>query len=135
MKTRNFSSELIIKATRSQGKGGQNINKVSSKVELGFNVPASALLTHKEKTLLVEKWSNRLAKNGTLRMVCQEDRSQLKNKETVIKKFYDLLRKSLQTPKKRIPSQPSEADNEERMKRKKLVAQKKEGRKVFREWE
>ncbi len=135
MKTRDFSIEFSIKATRSSGKGGQNVNKVSSKVELSFNVPASALLTEKEKALLMEKWTNRLTQDGTLRIVSQEDRSQLRNKEIAIKKFYDLLKKSLQKPKKRIATKPSKVVKEERLKEKKINSDKKEIRKGFIDWE
>ncbi len=135
MKTRDFSSEFIIKATRSSGKGGQNVNKVATKVELSFNLPASILLTDKEKILLTEKWSNRLTQEGTIRIVCQEDRSQLKNKEIAIEKFYTLLKKSLLKPKKRIATKPGKAVKEERLKEKKLLAEKKETRKGFVDWE
>lgn len=135
MKARDFSSEFIIKATRSSGKGGQNVNKVSTKVELSFNLPASALLTDKEKILLTEKWSSRLTQDGTLRIVSQEDRSQLKNKEIAIKKFYDLLKKSLQKPKRRITTKPGNEVKEKRLKEKKLMAEKKEGRKGIKNWE
>ena len=104
-------------------------------MELSFNVPASALLSEKEKALLTEKWSNRLTQDGTLRIVCQEDRSQLRNKEIAIKKFYDLLKKSLQKPKKRIATKPSKVVKEERLKEKKINSDKKEIRKGFIDWE
>ena len=129
MKTRDFSTEFEIKATRSSGKGGQNVNKVSTKIELSFTVPTSALLTDKEKEMLLVKWSSKLSQEGTLRIVCQEDRSQLKNKETAIKKFYALLKKSLQKPKKRIAIEPSAQMIEARIKEKKLTSRKKENRK------
>ena len=104
-------------------------------MELSFNVPASALLTDKEKIVLTEKWGKRLTQEGTLRIVCQEDRSQLKNKETAIRKFYDLLKKSLLKPKKRIATKPGKAVKEERLKEKKLIAEKKEARKGINDWE
>lgn len=126
---RNFSSEFVIKATRSSGKGGQNVNKVSSKIELSFNLPLSVLLTESEKVILAEKWINRLSQEGTLRIICQEDRSQLKNKEIAIRKFYGLLKRSLLKPKKRLPSKPTKAIKEARLKDKKLVADKKQNRK------
>ena len=135
LKTKDFSTEYVIKATRSSGKGGQNVNKVSTKVELIFNLLKSTLLSEKEKNLLSEKWSNRLAQDGTIRIVCQEDRSQLKNKEIAILKFYDLLKKSLRKPKKRIATQPGKAVKEERLKEKKKIAEKKEIRKGFIDWE
>ena len=126
---RNFSSEFVIKATRSSGKGGQNVNKVSSKIELSFNLPLSVLLTESEKVILAEKWINRLSQEGTLRIICQEDRSQLKNKEIAIRKFYGLLKRSLLKPKKRLPTKPTKAIKEARLKDKKLVADKKQNRK------
>ena len=125
LKTRDFSQEFSIKATRSSGKGGQNVNKVSTKIELSFNMMDSLLLTDKEKELLTEKWKNRLTMEGLIRIVCQEDRSQLKNKETAIKKFNELLKKSLSKPKKRIAVAISASDKEARLKAKKMIAQKK----------
>ena len=129
LKIKDFSTEFLIKATRSSGKGGQNVNKVSTKIELNFNLFNSDLLTNKEKELLSEKWKNRLAQDGTIRIVCQEDRSQIKNKGTAIKKFYELLKKSLQKPKKRIAVTPSKAKIEERLLEKKITGKKKELRK------
>ncbi len=130
MKTRNFANEYVIKATRSSGAGGQNVNKVSTRIELSFNLQESNLLTQPEKEMLAQKWSARLSQDGTIRIVCQEDRSQLKNKEKAIKKFYDLLKKSLQKPKKRIPVSPSKSQIEARLKAKSAQAKKKESRKI-----
>lgn len=130
MKARDFSPEFQIKATRSSGKGGQNVNKVSTKIELIFNLNDSTLLSESEKTWLTEKWKHRLSQEGTIRIVCQDDRSQLKNKEAAIKKFYDLLKKSLTKPKKRIPVSPSKSSVEERLKEKKNTALKKELRQL-----
>jgi ribosome-associated protein len=129
VETRDFSTEFSIKATRSSGKGGQNVNKVSTKIELSFNLPASKLLSDAEKVLLFDKWKNRLSQEGDIRIVCQEDRSQLKNKEFAIKKFYALLKKSLQKPVKRIAVKPSKAQVRERLEEKKHQAKKKELRK------
>lgn len=128
MKARDFTSEFQIKATRSSGKGGQNVNKVSTKIELIFNLEQSALLSESEKIWLTEKWKHRLSQEGNIRIVCQDNRSQLKNKEAAIKKFYDLLKKSLVKPKKRIALSPSKSSIEERLKEKKSTALKKEFR-------
>lgn len=118
--TRDFSSEFMFKATRSSGKGGQHVNKVASKIELLFYPNESALLTSSEKAIVIEKWKNKLSTEGCLRIVCQEDRSQLKNKEIAIRKFYSLLKRTLQKPKKRIAVSLSEADKEIRIKEKKI---------------
>ncbi len=133
MKTRDFSTEYKIKATRSSGKGGQNVNKVATKIELIFNLENSELLTDQEKEVLQEKWQNRLTQEGFIRIVCQEDRSQLKNKEKAIKKFYSLLERSLLKPKKRIAVKISKAKMEERLQEKKLLSQKKTNRKKISE--
>ncbi len=129
MKARDFSNEFVIKASRSSGKGGQNVNKVATKVEVVFNLNQSLLLNPAEKIILTEKWKNRLSLDGSIRIVCQEDRSQLKNKQLAIKKFYDLLARSLKKPKKRIALKPSKTIIEERLQEKKLLSQKKSNRK------
>ncbi|MBK9478016.1 MAG: aminoacyl-tRNA hydrolase [Bacteroidetes bacterium] len=123
--TRDFSGEFIFKATRSSGKGGQHVNKVASKIELLFYPNESTLLTSSEKTIALEKWKTKLSAEGCLRIVCQEDRSQLKNKEIAIRKFYTLLKRTLQKPKKRIAVTLSEADKEVRIKEKKIRGTKK----------
>lgn len=128
-KNRDFSTEFSIKASRSGGKGGQHVNKVSSKVELTFHPEQSQLLTQAEKQVLLEKWKNRLSAEGFIRIIAQEDRSQLKNKEKAIKKFYDLLKRGLHQPKKRIAVKVSAALVEERLQDKKLLSQKKSNRK------
>jgi len=129
VKARDFSNEFVIKASRSSGKGGQNVNKVATKVEVVFNLNQSLLLNPAEKIILTEKWKNRLSLDGSIRIVCQEDRSQLKNKQLAIKKFYDLLARSLKKPKKRIALKPSKTIIEERLQEKKLLSQKKSNRK------
>lgn len=100
---KNFTKELKFRTSRSSGPGGQNVNKVSSKVELLFQVDASKLLSVREKALIKRKLNHRISVNGYLHLVCQETRSQLKNKELVIERFYNLIGKSMIEKKKRIP--------------------------------
>ncbi|HRH64298.1 MAG TPA: peptide chain release factor-like protein [Bacteroidia bacterium] len=123
--TKDFSGEFMFKATRSSGKGGQHVNKVASKIELLFYPNESVLLTSSEKALVLEKWKNKLSAEGCLRIVCQEDRSQLKNKEIAIRKFYTILKRTLQKPKKRIAVSLSDSDKEIRIKEKKIKSTKK----------
>lgn len=92
-------SELNFKAVRSSGAGGQNVNKVSSKVVLSFDLEASQALSDDEKTLLKENLSARLTSENILILNCDEDRSQLKNKEIVVKRFLELIKKGLYVPK------------------------------------
>lgn len=125
---RDFSSELIFSFSRSSGPGGQNVNKVSTKAELRFHILNSALLSQDEKTLVLNKLAKRINRAGELVLVSQSERTQLKNKEVVIEKFYSLLRRALAPRKKRKPTRPSEATREKRLEDKRIKAQQKEQR-------
>jgi ribosome-associated protein len=128
LRDRNIESEFVFQTSRSSGPGGQNVNKVSSKVELRFNIEASPLLTEEEKRIILTKLANKINKDGVLVIVAQTDRSQLKNKEKVIEKFYLLTEKAL-TPKiKRIGTKPTRASVERRLESKRVLAKIKEGR-------
>ena len=109
MDKENITKELNFKATRSSGAGGQHVNKVSSKVELYFDVENSLSLSEEEKELIFKKLSNRLTKENVLLLSADESRSQHKNKEIVIKRFLELITESLKRPKKRKPTKPSKS--------------------------
>ncbi|MBB2145531.1 aminoacyl-tRNA hydrolase [Pedobacter sp. LMG 31464] len=121
--------EVIFKTSRSGGKGGQNVNKVSSKVELIFNVANASFLSEEEKTLLQERLLNRLDTEGNLHIVSQEDRSQLLNKQRTLIKLTNLLTKSLQVQKKRKPTKIPKGVIEKRLNNKSITSSKKENRK------
>jgi ribosome-associated protein len=127
---RDFSSEVHFSASRSSGPGGQNVNKVNTKVELRFDIASSSLLSDQEKVLLMEKLAKKINSEGELILVSQTERSQLKNKEKAIEKFYSLLTRALSPRKKRKPTQPSQASKEERLETKRKLAEKKERRKT-----
>ncbi|MCX6227770.1 MAG: alternative ribosome rescue aminoacyl-tRNA hydrolase ArfB [Bacteroidia bacterium] len=112
--------ELVFQAIRSSGPGGQNVNKVSSKVELRFNVQSSLALSEEEKILLLQKLKNKISKMGELILVEQTDRSQLINKQKVIAKLFSLLEKALVKPKKRISTKPSRSSIERRLESKRV---------------
>ena len=112
--------ELVFQAIRSSGPGGQNVNKVSSKVELLFNVQSSLALSEEEKILLLQKLKNKISKMGELILVEQTDRSQLINKQKVIAKLFSLLEKALVKPKKRISTKPSRSSIERRLESKRV---------------
>jgi len=129
LNNRDFSCELHFSASRSSGPGGQNVNKVNTKVELRFHVASSTLLSDEEKILLIEKLLKKINSEGELILVSQTERSQMKNKEKVIEKFYSLLTRALTPRKKRKPTKPSQASKEERLEEKRKQAEKKERRK------
>jgi ribosome-associated protein len=126
---RDFSNELHFSASRSSGPGGQNVNKVNTKVELRFSIPGSILLSDEEKRLILEKLKKRINSEGELILVSQAERSQLKNKEKVVEKFYTLLTRALTPRKNRKPTKPSHASKEERLESKRMQSEKKERRK------
>jgi ribosome-associated protein len=117
--------ELKFKAVRSSGAGGQHVNKVSSKVELTFDLESSMALTDLEKNRLLKKLSSKLSKDNVLLMHCEETRSQHKNKELIIKKFLETLEANLVVPKRRKKTKPTRSAIEKRLMGKKRAALKK----------
>lgn len=123
-----FLQELTFKTSRSSGSGGQHVNKVESKVELNFKIADSELLEEDQKSLLLEKLSNRINKEGVLQIVVEEGRSQRQNKQIAIERFLELVEKALKKPKYRKPTKPGRAVKEKRLKDKKELSEKKERR-------
>lgn len=123
-----LQQELVYKAVRSSGPGGQHVNKVSSKVQLSFDLKNAAALSEKEKTRLFDKLENQLNKKGVLQMSADESRSQLKNRSIVTQRFFELIEKSLKVRKKRKATKPSKEAVEKRLKEKKMTANKKNQR-------
>ena len=125
MNAEKIIKELKFKAVRSSGAGGQHVNKVSSKVELLFDLQNSTEFTEEEKELLLQKLKSKLTKENVLLLSCDESRSQHKNKEIVVKRFLTLIINSLKVPKKRKATKPSKSSIQKRLDKKKKHAYKK----------
>ena len=121
-------SELQFKAVRSSGAGGQNVNKVSSKVVLSFDLKNSNAISSEEKILLETNLSSRLTNDHILILNCDEDRSQLKNKEIVIKRFFSIIEKGLYIPKIRKATKIPKSVIRKRLKDKKTLSETKKNR-------
>ena len=121
--------ELDFKAVRSSGAGGQNVNKVASKVVLSFNPQESKALTEEEKLIAVTNLAPRLTNEGILILNCDEDRSQLRNKDIVIKRFLQIMDNALVVPKERKATRIPKSVIKKRLKNKKTLSEKKQLRK------
>jgi ribosome-associated protein len=128
MELHKIISELNFKAVRSSGAGGQNVNKVSSKVVLSFDMHHSQGLTDEEKLLVGTKLSSRLTTDGVLILNCDEDRSQFRNKEIVTKRFLELIKNALLVPKERKPTRIPKSVIRKRIKDKKSISEVKKNR-------
>lgn len=128
MRTDQLLTELHFKAVRSSGAGGQNVNKVSSKVVLTFNLSTSQAFSPEEKGLLFKKLQHRLSTESLLIINCDENRSQLKNKTIVTKRFLALMNESLRVPKKRKPTKIPRSVIEKRIKAKRNLSETKQNR-------
>ena len=128
MEPSKIKSELQFKAVRSSGAGGQNVNKVSSKVVLSFDLKNSQALSEEEKMRLETKLSSRLTSDLVLILNCDEDRSQLKNKAIVTKRFLDIITEGLHIPKIRKATKIPKSVIRKRIKDKKNVSEIKKSR-------
>ena len=122
--------EIKYKTTRSSGSGGQNVNKVSTKVELRFDLVNSLVLTEAQKSIIFTKLKNRISSEGILIITSDSERTQPGNKKKVRELFLALLEQSFRKPKSRIKTKPTKTSREKRLKEKKINSEKKKMRKI-----
>jgi ribosome-associated protein len=120
LRKRHFESELSYSASRSSGPGGQNVNKVSTKVELRFSIDRTSLFSDYEKEIICKKLKRKINKEMELVLVAQQGRTQLTNKLIVTEKFYELISRALTLPGKRRQSQPTLTSKIKRLETKKI---------------
>lgn len=127
--SKDLSSELEFITSKSGGPGGQNVNKVNSKVELRFSLFDSVILTKQEKEIIFKKLYHHINNDGILSVTAQTERSQLQNKQIAIEKFYQWIEIALTPVKPRKKTRPSLASKEKRLEEKQIVSEKKAIRK------
>ncbi len=118
-----LNKEFTVKTSRSGGSGGQNVNKVATKVLLEFNIIHSQILTEVERAILLQKLADKLTLDGVMQVVAQAERSQLANKEIAFKKMYQLLNKCFVVRKKRRATKPTKSSVKQRLTSKKRDAE------------
>lgn len=133
MSTRKLTSaillpELLFRASRSSGPGGQHVNKVNSRITLRFNVRESAILTDDEKSILLTRLRTHLTEGGELMIHAQDNRSQVQNKEAVLQKLDAMLVKAFEKRKARKATKPSHTAVQKRINSKRKQSEKKHWR-------
>jgi ribosome-associated protein len=123
-------SELSFRTSRSSGPGGQNVNKLETRVELLFDVAHSVSISDEQRQRIIVALGSRIDGEGVLHISSQRSRSQWENKQTTIDKLVGLLTEALKVRKKRVKTARTHGSNETRVHRKKKHGQKKKLRKV-----
>jgi ribosome-associated protein len=126
LQIRKIDNELMFSYTRSSGPGGQNVNKVNTRVELRFSVITSDCLSLIEKEMVLKKLHKKINNVGELIIVSQSERSQLRNRQNAMDKFFLLLARALTPPKRRKPTAPTNSSREKRLESKRITSEKKQ---------
>ena len=127
--SRDFLPEFQFQTSRSSGPGGQNVNKLETRVTLRFNLNNSNVFTEEEKETLRKKWEKQLTNEGELLISSEEHRNQLRNKDNTISKFRKAVEQAFTKPKFRKKTKPSKGAIEKRLTSKKNHSDKKAMRK------
>lgn len=123
-----LNGEFVYLTSRSSGPGGQNVNKVNSKVEVRFDIANSLLLSEKQKEIILKKLATKISSEGILSVVSQKDRSQLANKQTATDRLYELINKALLPEKPRKATKPTFKAVEKRLTSKRIRSEIKQAR-------
>jgi len=124
------ASELVVRRTRSGGPGGQNVNKVATRIELEFDVEASSVLAPEEKVLLRTRLAGRMSRDGVLRVVAQSERTQSRNETEARRRLAALVLRALAVQKPRRPTRPTASSRRETLDAKRRRGRLKRGRRV-----
>jgi ribosome-associated protein len=135
LKARHFEREFLFSASRSSGPGGQNVNKVSSRIELRINIPGSQLFSEEEKEVILISLRSRINNDGEFILVSQSERSQLMNKALVEERFYTLISKVLTPARIRRATRPTSSSVQKRLDHKSVTGRKKKLRKMNDDYE
>lgn len=130
LKNRNFENEFIYSTSRSSGPGGQNVNKVNTKVELRFSIKNTLLLSDDEKEIIYRKLAKKINSEGEIILVAQSGRTQLTNKKLATEKFYLVISAALSLPPNRRSTRPTVASVRKRLEEKRSMGIKKKLRKI-----
>ena len=122
-------SELNFKAVRSSGSGGQNVNKVATKVELYFDLSQTTQFTEAQKEMIMTSLQGRINSDGILMLSCGESRSQWQNKKRITQRFFDLIEEALKEQKPRVPTKIPKSVKKKRQENKRILSERKAHRK------
>lgn len=125
-----FLSELTFQSSRSGGKGGQNVNKVETRVEARWHVANSQLINQEQKDRILLKLAKQISKDGFLMVQCSDTRSQLENKSIAIERIHNIVSKAMHVSKKRKATKTPKSAVEKRLTGKKINAEKKANRRA-----
>jgi ribosome-associated protein len=120
LRTRDFEREFVFSTSRSSGPGGQNVNKVNTRVELRINIRLSSLFTDEEKEIITVRLKGKINKAGELIIISQAERSQSMNRKAAEEKFYKMIEKALSEPAERIMTQSTVASKRRRLEDKRI---------------
>jgi ribosome-associated protein len=124
-KLADIKQELEFRASRSQGPGGQHVNKVNTRIELRFNIHKSRVLSQEEKEQLEKFYRSRITEKGELIIISQTYRSQQMNKQDALERFFQLILQAFRPKRKRIPTRPTRSSAKRRLENKKRLSIKK----------